>query len=108
MKLMDPLVFGYDNGRWYFLDGDIAFGISRAKAAELTDDVHGFQFNCEINAGVKHAFRIGKGLLGLKLGYRIFFDSQILSEWEDSDNQNASSTIRNFFHGPFVTIIGAF
>jgi len=37
-----------------------------------------------------------------------FFDSQILSEWEGSDKENASSTIRNFFHGPFVNITGAF
>ena len=108
LKSLDPMIFGYDNSKWYFLDGDVAFGISFAEAEEFVDKVYGFQFNSEINAGFKHVFGIGKGFIGLKAGYRVFFDGQILSEWKDTDDQSTSSTIRNYFHGPFVTVIGSF
>jgi hypothetical protein len=53
LKVMDPINFGYYNNKWYFLDYDIAFGISKAEADELVDDVYGFQFNSELNLGLK-------------------------------------------------------
>jgi len=108
VKSTDPINFGKDNGKWYYLDGDFAFGISSAKAKELTDDVYGFQFNSQIDAGVKKAFKVGQGLVALKAGYRVFFDAQILSEWINSNGANTTSTLRNFFHGPFVGIVGSF
>jgi hypothetical protein len=108
LKGLDPIIFGYENDKWYFIDYDVAFGISTADADELKDSVYGFQFNFQIDAGLKHSIEWSRFLLGFKLGYRVFFDSQILAEWKDSDNQHASSTIRNFFHGPFFMIIGAF
>lgn len=107
-KAMDPINFGYDNKRLFFFDGDFAFGISSAEAEELKDDVYGFQFNTEINAGVKKGIDIGYALFAIKLGYRVFFDAQILSESDSSDEENTTSTLRNFFHGPFLTIIGSF
>lgn len=106
---MDPIVLGYDNNKLFFLDYDFAFGASKAKAKEFKDNMYGFQFNTDVEAGVKKAFHLGPyGLVALKLGYRVFFDAQILAEGDSSDNKNTTSTLRNFFHGPFVTIVGAF
>lgn len=109
LRSMDPVVFGYDNGDLFFLDYDFAFGISRADAKELTDNIYGFQFNFEVDAGIKKAFHMGDiGFVAVKAGYRVFFDSQILSEWKGSDDKNTTSTLRNYFHGPFVTVMAAF
>lgn len=108
LKNLEPMIFGYDDNKWYFIDYDVAFGISFADAEEFKDDVVGFQFNFEVDAGIKHSFKIGNGFLGLKAGYRVFFDGQILSEWENEHGESTSSTIRNFFHGPFIMIMGTF
>lgn len=109
LRSMDPIVFGYDNGKLFFMDYDFAFGISRADAEELKDNLYGFQFNFDVEAGIKKAIRLGDyGLAAVKAGYRVFFDSQILSEWEGSDDMNTTSTLRNYFHGPFVTVMASF
>ncbi|MBU1172892.1 MAG: hypothetical protein KKD44_25310 [Proteobacteria bacterium] len=109
LRSMDPIALGYDNNKLYFIDYDFAFGISKADAKELIDNVYGFQFNCELDAGLKGTLNFGEnGLIALKAGYRIFFDSQILAEWEGSDDQNTTSTLRNVFHGPFISVVGAF
>jgi len=61
-----------------------------------------------IYGGIKHSFKIGNVFWGLKAGSRVFFDNQILSEWKKEHGESASSTIRNFFHGPFIMIMGTF
>lgn len=105
----DALFDGRDNGKWFFYDYDCAFGISTADADEFVDSVYGFQFNAAMDAGIKRAIHFdNKGLLALKLGYRIFLDTQILSEGSNSDEYNTTATLRNMFHGPFVEIRGVF
>lgn len=105
----DPIVLGYDNDKLFYMDYDCAFGISNAKAKELIDNVYGFQFNFDVDAGIKKAFHLGHyGLIAVKAGYRVFFDGQILAEWKGSDDKNTTSTLRNYFHGPFVSVMGAF
>jgi hypothetical protein len=108
LKRADPVNFGYDNKKWYYLDLDVAFGISKAEADELKEDVYGFQFNAELAAGYKKIFNMKNGLFSFKLGYRVFVDTQILSEWENSDDENTTATLRNIFHGPFLGISGSF
>lgn len=107
-KSLDPMVLGYNNGKLYFYDIDCAFGISHANAKEFEDSVYGFEFNFEIDAGLKHAIKIYDGFMGVKAGYRLFSDNQILSEWKNTDNKSTSGTIRNFFHGPFIAVMGSF